>query len=105
VGWHPEKGFIASDWHGYNEAMLLYVLALGSPTYPIGTDVWPAWTKTYDWKDFYGQTHVNFDPLFGHQYSHVWIDTRGIQDAYTKAQASITPRIRAGLPTPIALMA
>jgi len=86
MGWHPEKGFIDSDWHGYNEAMLLYVLALGSPTHPVGTDVWSAWTKTYDWKGFYGQTHVNFDPLFGHQYSHVWIDFRGIQDAYTKAK-------------------
>ncbi|HEY0108394.1 MAG TPA: glucoamylase family protein [Fibrella sp.] len=82
MGWHPEKGFIPSDWTGYNEAMLLYVLALGSPTHPVGTDVWPAWTKSYQWATFQDQPHVNFDPLFGHQYSHVWIDFRGIKDDY-----------------------
>jgi hypothetical protein len=42
MGWHPESGFIKSDWNGYNEAMLLYVLALGSPTHPVSNDVWSA---------------------------------------------------------------
>lgn len=86
MGWHPESGFIKSDWTGYNEAMLLYVLALGSPTHAVGTDVWPAWTKSYPWATFYQQTHVNFDPLFGHQYSHVWIDFRGIKDEYMRGK-------------------
>lgn len=86
MGWHPESGFIKSDWTGYNEAMLLYVLALGSPTHAVGTDVWPAWTKSYPWATFYEQTHVNFDPLFGHQYSHVWIDFRGIKDEYMRGK-------------------
>jgi len=35
---------------------------------------------------FHGQEHVNFAPLFGHQYSHVWIDFRGIQDEYFRAK-------------------
>lgn len=82
MGWHPEKGFIEADWKGYNEGMLLYVLALGSPTHPVGPEVWSSWTKSYPWATFEGQPHVNFDPLFGHQYSHVWIDFRGIQDQY-----------------------
>lgn len=86
MGWHPEKGFIDADWKGYNEAMLLYVLALGSPTHPVGADVWPDWTKSYDWATFHGQQHVNFDPLFGHQYSHVWIDFRGIRDKYMQSK-------------------
>jgi len=84
MGWHPETGFIRNDWKGYNEAMLLYVLALGSPTHPVNPTVWTRWTESYDWDTFYDQTHVNFDPLFGHQYSHVWIDFRGIQDAYMR---------------------
>lgn len=84
MGWHPETGFIRNDWKGYNEAMLLYVLALGSPTHPVDPTVWTRWTETYDWDTFYDQTHVNFDPLFGHQYSHVWIDFRRIQDAYMR---------------------
>src|SRR5438445_774046 len=37
MGWHPEGGFIPTDWIGYNEAMILYVLALGSPTNDDGT--------------------------------------------------------------------
>ena len=36
LGWRPESGFIPFDWHGYNEAMLLYILALASPTHQIG---------------------------------------------------------------------
>jgi len=84
MGWHPEDGFINSDWKGYDEGMIVYVLALGSPTHSIDPAAWTQWTATYNWATFYGQTHVNFAPLFGHQYSHVWIDFRGIQDAFMR---------------------
>ncbi|MGZ3484915.1 MAG: glucoamylase family protein, partial [Gemmatimonadaceae bacterium] len=86
MGWHPEDGFINSDWKGYDEAMIVYVLALGSPTHSIDPAAWTEWSKTYNWATFYGQTHVNFAPLFGHQYSHVWIDFRGIQDAFMRGK-------------------
>ncbi|GAB3938890.1 glucoamylase family protein [Larkinella terrae] len=84
MGWQPESGFIKSDWKGYNEAMLLYILSLASPTYPVEPNAWTAWTSTYEWKEFKGYSHVNFDPLFGHQYSHIWIDFRSIRDAYMR---------------------
>jgi hypothetical protein len=48
--------------------------------------VWQQYTSTYDWAPFYGREHVNFAPMFGHQYSHVWIDFRGIQDAYMRGR-------------------
>lgn len=86
MGWHPETDFGRARWEGYNEAMLLYVLALGSPTFPIGPEAWDAWTSTYEWNEFYGHEHVDFSPLFGHQYSHVWIDFRGIADAYMRGK-------------------
>jgi hypothetical protein len=86
MGWTPEHGFLDSDWHGYNEAMILYILALGSPTHPIAPTAWPAWTETYRWDASDGFPRVAFDPLFGHQYSHVWIDFRKIQDAYMRAK-------------------
>lgn len=86
MGWHPERGFIAYDWNGYNEAMLLYVLALGSPTHPVDPAAWTHYTSSYRWGPFHGYEHVNFAPLFGHQYSHVWIDFRGIRDAYMRAR-------------------
>jgi hypothetical protein len=86
MGWHPESGFIPADWIGYNEGMIIYVLALGSPTHPVAPAAWDAWTSGYRWGSWYGLPHVGFGPLFGHQYSHVWIDFRGIQDAYMKAR-------------------
>ena len=86
MGWYPEQGFHSWDWRGYNEAMLLYVLALGSPTHPIDPSAWDEWTSTYDWGTFHGEPHLGFGPLFGHQYSHVWIDFRGIRDAYMRGR-------------------
>jgi hypothetical protein len=83
-GWTPETGFLPYDWGGYNEAMILYLLALGSPTFPINPDAWTAWTSSYTWQTHYGLGFVVFPPLFGHQYSHVWVDFRGIQDAYMR---------------------
>ena len=88
MGWTPEKGFIPHDWTGYNEAMLVYLLALGSPTHPVQPGAWDAWTKTYDesWGDYRGQVHLGFGPMFGHQYSHVWVDFRGLQDDYMRGR-------------------
>jgi len=87
-GWRPETGFLRYDWRGYNEAMLVYILALGSPTYPVEADAWQEWTQTYknSWGKYEGQELLSFGPLFGHQYSHVWIDFRGIQDDYMRSK-------------------
>ena len=84
MAWRPERGMGPARYEGYDEAMLLYVLALGSPTHPVGPEAWTAFSSTYKWGEFHGQEHVNFAPLFGHQYSHVWIDFRGIRDAYMR---------------------
>ena len=84
MSWSPEKGFNSYQWRGLNEAMIVYLLALGSPTHPIDSTAWPAWTSTYKWGSYYGQQHVGFAPLFGHQYSQVWVDFRGIQDEYMR---------------------
>ncbi|MEO6260678.1 MAG: glucoamylase family protein [Thermoanaerobaculia bacterium] len=86
MGWSPEGGLHTYDWNGYNEAMIVLVLALGSPTHPIDPSAWSQYTKTYRWDTFYGEPHLTFAPLFGHQYSHVWIDFRGIQDPYIRAK-------------------
>ena len=81
-GWVPEAGHLPYDWRGYNEAMLLYLLALGSPTHPVPAEAWDAWVSGYRWGEFHGIEHLGFAPLFGHQYTHVWIDFRGIRDAF-----------------------
>jgi hypothetical protein len=83
LGWSPEKGHLPFDWSGYNEAMLVVLLAMGSPTHPVAESAWAEWSKSYHnaWGRFMGYEHLSFAPLFGHQYSHVWIDFRGIRDA------------------------
>ncbi|MEP6591470.1 MAG: glucoamylase family protein [Gemmatimonadota bacterium] len=86
MGWYPESGFHDLDWRGMNEAMLVYLLALGSPTHPVATEAWDAWTASYTWGDFYGQQHVGFAPLFGHHYSQVWVDFKGIADGYMRGK-------------------
>jgi hypothetical protein len=84
MGWHPERGFIDAEWHGYDEAMILFILALGSPTHPIPAEAWPTYLSTNRWGSYHGYEHVGFAPHFGHQFSHIWIDFRGIQDEYLR---------------------
>lgn len=85
MGWMPGTGFAGfGPWTGYNEASIMYILAMGSPTHPVDSDGWRAWTQYYQWQTHYGYSYVNFPPLFGHQYSHCWIDYRSIADAYMK---------------------
>jgi hypothetical protein len=82
-GWTPEGSFLEYDWRGYNEAMLVYLLALGSPSNSVAPVAWNEWTRDYDklWGPLHGQTHLRFESHFGHQYTHVWVDFRGIADA------------------------
>jgi hypothetical protein len=83
-GWRPETGFIPNCWRGYDEALLLYILGLGSPTYPLPVESYAAYTSTYHWKEVYGHEYLYYGPLFTHQLSHLWIDFHGIQDAFTR---------------------
>jgi len=85
-GWKPESGFLPWRWEGYDEALVLYVLGLGSPTHPLPESSYAAWTSTYEWKHIYGFDYLYAGPLFTHQLSHIWIDFRGIQDAFMRAK-------------------
>jgi hypothetical protein len=83
-GWTPEEGFLPHRWRGYDEALLLYVLGLGSPTYPLPEESYSAWASTYTWRSIYDQEFLYSGPLFTHQFSHIWLDFRGIQDAFMR---------------------
>jgi len=87
-GWKPECGFLNYGWDGYNEALLLYVLGLGSPTYPLSDASFEAWTLTYQWENIYGHDYLYAGPLFVHQFSHAWIDFRGIRDRFMREKNS-----------------
>jgi len=84
-GWKPESGFLPDRWDsGYSEALILYVLALGSPTHPIDPQGYQEWTATFEWKKLYDIEHVYAGPLFIHQLSQLWLDGRGIHDDVTR---------------------
>ncbi len=75
-GWKPETGFLKSRWDHYCELMILYLLAIGSPTHPIPAESWRAWRRpmvTFETYSYIGGP----PPLFVHQYAHAWVDFRG----------------------------
>lgn len=90
MGWYPESGFLDYRWSHYCELMMIYLLALGSPTHPIRGRSWTAWTRPR--LTYAGYEYISGkDPLFTHQYSHAWFDFRGKRDAYLNYfQNSIT---------------
>ena len=83
-GWKPGSGFLNYGWEGYSEALLLYTLGLGSPTHALTDTSFPAWTGTYQWENLYGIDFLFAGPLFIHQFSHAWIDLRGIRDRFMR---------------------
>jgi hypothetical protein len=75
-GWKPETGFLRPRWDTYSENTILYLLAIGSPTYPISPRSWHAlWKDRYRYEGHSYFTTIGV-PLFMHQYSHAWVDFR-----------------------------
>jgi len=85
-GWRPESAFIPHRWTGYDEALLLYILGLGSPTHPLPAESYAAYCSTYSWRQIYGTDLLYSGPLFTHQLSHLWIDFRGIRDEFMRGR-------------------
>jgi hypothetical protein len=83
-GWKPECGFLHHGWEGYNEALVLYVLGLGSPTHSLDARAYRSWTRTYQWEQHHDVELLYSGPLFTHLFSHAWIDLRGLRDAFMR---------------------
>ncbi len=83
-GWRPKRGFHKHRWTGYSEGLLIYLLGLGSPTHAIPSESYEAWLSTYSWSTRYNISLVFSPPLFVYQFPHLWVDFRGIQDAYMR---------------------
>lgn len=82
MGWWPEFGFMPERWTHYCELMMIYLLAMGSPTHPVPPEVWNSFSRPVT--RYAGLEYVGSgDPLFTHQYSHAWFDFRNKRDAYT----------------------
>ncbi|MEO6232327.1 MAG: glucoamylase family protein [Ferruginibacter sp.] len=84
-GWKPESGFLRSRWNKhYSEAHIIYILALGSPTFPISPTCYKKWTSTFEWQKFYNIECIYAGPLFIHQMSQIWLDCKGIHDDFNR---------------------
>jgi hypothetical protein len=80
-GWLPEVGFLPYRWDYYSELMMMYLLAIGSPTHPLPAETWDAWKRVRF--NYEGMRYIgSFAPLFVHQYSQAWFDFRGKSDGY-----------------------
>ena len=94
MGWHPETGFLESRWERYCELMMIYLLAMGSPTHPVDTACWKSFTRPVI--HYQGMSYISGnDPLFTHQYSHAWFDFRYKTDAYADYFANSIKATRA----------
>jgi hypothetical protein len=89
MGWLPDTGFTTfGNWVGYNEAMILYLLGIGTATNPVPAAGWSYWTSGYTWATNYDQAYIPFPPLFGYEYSHCWVDFRHVADSYMNSHNS-----------------
>jgi hypothetical protein len=107
MGWLPESGFLKARWDRYCELMMIYLLAMGSPSHPVSPEAWHAFTRPKI--NYMGLEYISGnDPLFTHQYSHAWFDFRHQQDDYlnyfdnsvkaTNAHKLFCLSLRGGLP-------
>lgn len=83
-GWRPSRGFIRYRYEGYHEGLIMYLMAIASPSHPIPVESYHRQTAAFKWKKIYGHEFVYAGPLFIHQLSHMWIDFRGIQDDFMR---------------------
>ncbi len=81
MGWHEEYGFSRFRWSKYSELMMLTLLGLGAPRDPIEPELWSAWERG-PVGDYAGYHYIQYPALFVHQFTHAYVDFRGLRDAY-----------------------
>jgi hypothetical protein len=81
LAWQPETGFSSLRWDSYSESMMMYLLAIGSPTHPIPARCWKSFERP--WLAYQKYRFISgAAPLFIHQFSHAWFDFRDKRDQY-----------------------
>jgi hypothetical protein len=86
--WSPKRGFLGLKVKGYNEALVTYVLAASSPTYPISKETFEFWYQSpnYRKRTIFGYTIEGIPqgggPLFTAHYSFIGLDPRKIADNF-----------------------
>jgi hypothetical protein len=80
MGWLPDSGFLNYAWDHFDESLLLYVLAIGSPTHPISAETWDRWRRPVNTSG--GYIYLPGEPLFVYQYPQAFLDLQGMEDYY-----------------------
>lgn len=81
MGYSPEKGFFG-HWDMYAEQLMLYVLSVASPTFPVDVSIYENFKKPIaNYKDIRDIIYTYCGTLFTYQYSHAWIDFRNKKDS------------------------
>ena len=89
--WSPTKGWVMNmPVSGWNEGLIIYVLAASSPTHPISKSVyvngWAANGNIRNGNSYYGITlplgEAKGGPLFFTHYSFLGLDPRNLSDTY-----------------------
>ena len=82
MGWLPDQGFLSHRWDIYAELLLMYLMAIGSPTHPIPAQTWNDLERPVI--EYGGIQYISgVAPLFIHQYAHAWCDFRNKRDLHT----------------------
>lgn len=80
MGYSPEQGF-SGHWDMYAEQLMLYVLGVASPTFPIESSMYDDFKKPItDYGEIKNIIYTYCGTLFTYQYSHAWIDFRNRRD-------------------------
>jgi hypothetical protein len=78
MGWRPETGMLRAEWVSYDEQMILYLLAIASPTHPIPSGSWYRFDRPA--VETHGYKFVGRGPIFVHQYSQAWLSLANLRD-------------------------
>ncbi|MDD5645113.1 MAG: glucoamylase family protein, partial [bacterium] len=94
MGWQPESGFLTAEWGMAAEEMIMYILAIGSPTYPVGPDAWQNWQRPVKKRGAETYIYCPGEPLFVYLFSHSWIDFRNKKDEYANYWENTSNAVR-----------
>jgi hypothetical protein len=86
LAYTPERGFSSHIWRGFNEGLLVYILALGSKSHALPVSSYEAWTRDYETKRIYGIDFLYSRPLFTHLFPHLWLDLRTMRDDFMRRE-------------------
>jgi hypothetical protein len=92
--WTPEFGFSSVRWSSYSECIMMYLLAIGSPTFPIPASSWRAIQRPR--LDYKGYRFISSPaPIFVHQFPQAWFDFRAKRDQYADYFENTAMAVRA----------